>query len=127
MASTNTGGGRSTSGRAVTCAVPARWARSSARSAGNVSGPSAGRRSAARTGAVKPSERPTPRSIRPGKSDSSIANCSATTIGWWLGSITPPEPTRIRAVRAATTAISTAGLPLAMPGTAWCSATQNRW
>jgi hypothetical protein len=75
---------------------------------------------------VKPSERPSPRSIRPGFKASSIRNCSATTSGWWCGSITPPEPRRMRSVRAPIAASSTGGEPLAMPGTAWCSATQNR-
>ena len=51
--------------------------------------------------AVKPSDRPTPRSTRPGCSASSIRNCSATTSGWWLGSMTPPEPSRMRSVRGA--------------------------
>ena len=40
--------------------------------------------------------------------------------------MTPPEPTRMRSVRAAIAAMSRGGLPLAMPGTAWCSATQIR-
>ena len=65
-----------------------------------------------------------PRSIRPGCSASSVPNCSATTSGWWLGNITPPEPTRMRSVTAARWAISTAGAELAMPGIPWCSATQ---
>ena len=43
------------------------------------------------TGSV-PGARPMPRSIRPGYAASSSANCSATTSGAWLGSITPPEP-----------------------------------
>src|SRR6478735_4918464 len=45
-----------------------------------------------------PGARPMPRSIRPGWAASSSANCSATTSGAWLGSITPPEPTRIQGV-----------------------------
>ena len=49
------------------------------------------------TGSV-PGARPMPRSMRPGYAASSRANCSATTSGAWLGSITPPEPTRMRSV-----------------------------
>lgn len=64
--------------------------------------------------------------MRPGWRAASIFACSATTIGRWLGSITPAEPTLIRSVRAAIAAMSSGGLPLAMPGTAWCSATQMR-
>ena len=67
-----------------------------------------------------------PRSMRPGWSASSIPNCSATTSGWWLGSITPPEPIRIVSVSAARVAASTAGAELAIPGMLWCSATQWR-
>jgi hypothetical protein len=65
-----------------------------------------------------------PRSMRPGCSASSVPNCSAITSGWWLGSITPPEPTRIVEDAAARWAMSTAGDELAMPGMPWCSATQ---
>ena len=65
-----------------------------------------------------------PRSMRPGKAASSSANCSATTSGSWLGSITPPDPTRIRSVAAASIAISTGGLVAATAGMLWCSATQ---
>ena len=73
-----------------------------------------------------PGARPIPRSMRPGCNASSIPNCSATTSGTWLGSITPPEPIRIRSVSAASAAASTAGAELAMPGMLWCSATQWR-
>jgi hypothetical protein len=55
-----------------------------------------------------------------------MANCSATTSGAWLGSITPPEPTLIRSVLAARWAMSTGGLVLATAGMLWCSATQSR-
>ena len=55
-----------------------------------------------------------------------MANCSATTSGGWFGSITPPDPIRIRDVMVARWAISTAGDVLAMVGMLWCSATQNR-
>ena len=63
-----------------------------------------------------PGARPIPRSMRPGCNASSVPNCSATTSGEWFGSITPPEPTRIVEVAAATWAIITAGAELAMPG-----------
>jgi len=68
-----------------------------------------------------------PRSIRPGYAASSKANCSATTSGAWLGSITPPEPIRIVLVAAASIAISTGGFVDATAGMLWCSATQYRW
>jgi hypothetical protein len=55
-----------------------------------------------------------------------MANCSATASSAWFGSITPPEPTRIVSVAAATWAISTAGAVLATVGMLWCSATQKR-
>ena len=71
-----------------------------------------------------PGARPMPRSIRPGYAASSSANCSATTSGAWLGSITPPEPTRIREVAAATIEISSGGLVAATAGMLWCSASQ---
>ena len=64
--------------------------------------------------------------MRPGCSASSVPNCSATTSGAWLGSITPPEPTRIVEVAAAMAPMSTAGALLATPGMPWCSATQKR-
>ncbi|SQA26899.1 Uncharacterised protein [Streptomyces griseus] len=73
-----------------------------------------------------PTERPSPMSIRPGKSDASTPNCSATTSGRWLGSITPPVPTRMVEVAAATAAASTVGAEPATPGTPWCSETQKR-
>jgi hypothetical protein len=43
-----------------------------------------------------------------------------------LGSITPPDPTLISEVEAASSAASTAGAALAIPGILWCSATQWR-
>ena len=73
-----------------------------------------------------PGARPMPRSIRSGCSATSVPNCSATTNGAWLGSITPPEPSRIVEVAAARCASSTAGAELAIPGMLWCSATHNR-
>ena len=84
------------------------------------------RRSASAVRWSVPGARPMPRSIRPGCSDSRVPNCSATTSGAWLGSITPPEPTRMVLVAAARWASSTAGDELAIAGMLWCSATQNR-
>ncbi len=75
------------------------------------------------TGSV-PGARPMPRSIRPGYAASSSANCSATTRGAWLGSITPPDPTLIRSVAPATMPISTGGFVAATAGMLWCSASQ---
>jgi hypothetical protein len=83
-------------------------------------------RTAVTTGSL-PGARPMPRSIRPGAAASSRANCSATTSGGWFGSITPPEPSRIRRVTPASSAISTGGLVEATAGMLWCSATQYRW
>ena len=81
------------------------------------------RRALAVSGSV-PGARPIPRSIRPGCSASSMPNCSATVSDAWLGSITPPDPTRMVEVADARWARSTAGAELAMPGMLWCSATQ---
>ena len=53
------------------------------------------RRSASAVSWSVPGARPMPRSTRPGCSASRVPNCSATTSGAWLGSITPPEPTRM--------------------------------
>ena len=47
--------------------------------------------------------------MRSGCSASSIPKRSATASGAWLGSITPPEPTRILEVLAAMCAISVSG------------------
>ena len=55
-----------------------------------------------------------------------MPNCSATTRGAWLGSITPPDPTRIVDVASARAPTSTGGAELAIPGMLWCSATQCR-
>ena len=85
------------------------------------------RRSASAVTWSVPGARPMPRSIRPGCSASRVPNCSATTSGAWLGSITPPEPTRIVEVAAARWAISTGGAEEAIAGMLWCSATQKRW
>ncbi len=84
------------------------------------------RRSAAAVIGSVPGARPMPRSMRPGCSASSMANCSAMTSGAWLGSMTPPDPTWMLDVDAATWAINTAGDVLATVSMLWCSATQNR-
>ena len=81
------------------------------------------RSSCVMTGSL-PGARPMPRSMRPGASASRAANCSATTSGEWFGSITPPEPTRMRLLRAAAAAISTGGVVEATAGMLWCSANQ---
>jgi hypothetical protein len=49
---------------------------------------------------------------------------SATTSGAWFGSITPPEPTRMRFVAAAIWPIMISGAGLATEGRLWCSASQ---
>lgn len=77
-----------------------------------------------RGGAVRAGARPRPRSTRPGAIASSVPNCSAMTSGAWFGSITPPEPRRMRLVCAARWARITAGDEEATPGMEWCSATQ---
>ncbi|MNI91706.1 hypothetical protein D3C73_1494110 [compost metagenome] len=64
--------------------------------------------------------------MRPGAMASSAANCSATMSGAWLGSITPPEPRRMREVRVAAAAISTGGVVDATDGMLWCAANQYR-
>ena len=63
--------------------------------------------------------------MRPGYSASSVPNCSAITIGEWLGSMMPPAPTRIVEVPPARWPMTTEVAALAMPGMLWCSATQN--
>ena len=55
-----------------------------------------------------------------------MPNCSAITSGEWLGSITPPAPSRIVSVWAATWAISTAVAEEAIEEMLWCSAYQTR-
>jgi hypothetical protein len=59
--------------------------------------------------------RPSPRSMRPGNSASSVPNCSAITSGEWLGSMIPPAPMRMRCVAAPICAITTAVAAEAMP------------
>ena len=63
-----------------------------------------------------PGARPSPRSIRSGKSVASVPKASATISGAWFGSMIPPAPTRIVRVAAATWPITTAVAALAMPG-----------
>ena len=48
------------------------------------------------------------------------------TSGEWLGSMMPPEPSRMVLVCAATWAISTLVADEAMDGMLWCSAYQTR-
>lgn len=71
-----------------------------------------------------PGARPKPRSMRPGWRAARVPNASATISGAWLGSITPPEPTRMVEVPAATWPMTTAVAALAIPGMLWCSASQ---
>ena len=73
-----------------------------------------------------PGARPRPRSIRPGYIASSVPNCSAIVSGEWLGSITPPAPSRIVRVCAPTWAMSTLVADDAIVGMLWCSAYQTR-
>ena len=51
---------------------------------------------------------------------------SATLSGAWLGSMIPPDPTRIVLVAAATAAIMTSGAELVTLAMLWCSASQKR-
>ena len=54
--------------------------------------------------------------MRPGNSASSTLKRSATISGAWLGSITPPEPTRMFLVIAAICPIMMSGAELAIAG-----------
>ncbi len=90
----------------------------------SVSSRPAAPRSAIEVTGSEPGARPMPRSMRPGLAASSSANCSATASGAWLGSMTPPEPSRIDVVCAPSIAISTGGEVAATAGMLWCSATQ---
>ena len=54
--------------------------------------------------------------MRPGNSASSTLKRSATISGAWFGSITPPEPTRMRVVAAAICPIMMSGAELAIDG-----------
>lgn len=73
-----------------------------------------------------PGARPSPRSIRSPYSVASVPYCSATMSGAWLGSMTPPEPTRIDSVWLAMWASSTDVAELANVTLPWCSAIQKR-
>lgn len=73
-----------------------------------------------------PGARPRPRSMRPGYISSSVPNCSATMYGEWLGSITPPAPSRIVDVWAATWAMTSAGTAEATDAVLWCSEYHTR-
>ncbi len=55
-----------------------------------------------------------------------MPNCSAITSGEWLGSITPPAPSLIEVVLAATWAIRTLVAEEAIAAMLWCSAYQTR-
>jgi len=111
-------------GLRTTASPTARCRRTTSTAASSSTPPPPWRSAQAVTGSV-PGARPRPRSIRPGWAASRRANCSATTSGAWLGSITPPEPTRMRSVAAATMATSTGGFVAATAGMLWCSASQN--
>ena len=90
---------------------------SSTTSCGKLSAAASRLRLSARAVAMSvPGARPSPRSIRPGKSVASVPNASATISGAWFGSMIPPAPTRIVCVAAATCPIKTAVAALAMPG-----------
>ena len=71
---------------------------SSRTSCGNESALGSCRRARSVTWSV-PGARPSPRSILPGWSASSVPNCSAITSGAWFGSMIPPAPTAKRLTR----------------------------
>lgn len=48
------------------------------------------------------------------------------TSGAWLGSMTPPAPSRMREVTAVSRASISCGEPAAAPGIPWCSDIQKR-
>ncbi|MNE01121.1 hypothetical protein D3C80_935500 [compost metagenome] len=54
--------------------------------------------------------------MRPGCRAFKVPNCSAITRGAWLGNMTPPAPTRMVLVAAATAPMTTEVAALAMPG-----------
>ena len=64
--------------------------------------------------------------MRPGCSVSRVPNCSAIVSGAWLGSITPPAPSRIDDVWSATWPINTLVADDAIDAMLWCSAYQTR-
>ncbi len=53
-----------------------------------------------------------------------MPNCSAITIGEWLGSMMPPAPRRIVVVASPRYPSTTEVAAEAMPVMLWCSATQ---
>src|SRR5699024_12059625 len=67
-----------------------------------------------------------PRSIRSPWNRTRVPNCSMTASGEWLGSMIPPEPTRIRSVSEAARSISSAVALEARLFVLWCSANQSR-
>ena len=64
--------------------------------------------------------------MRPGCRVARVPNCSAMVSGVWLGSMIPPEPSRIVEVWAATWAMSTLVADDAIDDMLWCSAYQTR-
>ncbi len=64
--------------------------------------------------------------MRPGYIASRVPNCSAMVSGAWLGSMTPPAPSRIVLVCAPTCAMRTLVAEEAIRGMLWCSAYQTR-
>ena len=70
------------------------------------------------------SNRPSPRSTRPGWIAATVPNCSATCSGGVIGICTAPDPTRIVRVAPAISPASTGVDAEATPGVRWCSATQ---
>ena len=56
-----------------------------------------------------------------------VPYCSATISGAWLGSMTPPEPTRMFSVTPAACEMSSEVALEARLGVLWCSANQSRW
>jgi hypothetical protein len=73
-----------------------------------------------------PGARPRPRSMRSPCMFASVPYCSATMSGAWLGSMTPPAPTRIRSVAAAACEMSRAVALEARLTVLWCSANHRR-
>ena len=81
----------------------------------------------ARIVSLVPAGRPAQAEVDPtGYIAASVPNCSAIRSGAWLGSMTPPAPSRIVRVCAPTCAISTLVAEEAMAGMLWCSAYQTR-
>ena len=106
--------------------LPARYACSSSTSCGKESAADGSRRNARRVVISVPGARPRPRSMRSPKIVARVPNCSAITNGEWFGSMTPPEPKRMRSVWWAMWPISTEVALEAMFGMLWCSAYQMR-